>query len=235
MSGPDKEQGPPSTAVAFFDVDGTLLVSQSATLFIRYLWREGLIGVADLARMGWGYVTYRFGFFNLTLAADFASSLLRGLDEADIIKRCQAWYQDDVRQHYSQAVLGRLKWHQGRGDRVVLLSGASTYLCDLVSDDIHADDYIANEFEISDGVFTGRAKRPFCYGEGKLTRARQWADEKGVNLADCYYYGDSIGDLPVLSEVAYPCVVNADPRLRVEARRRGWQAIDDSTRCLPNQ
>lgn len=57
----------------------------------------------------------------------------------------------------------------------------------------------------------------------KITYAERFAHERGLSLADSFYFGDSITDLPILLEVGDPRVVNPDPRLRREAKRRDWQ------------
>ncbi|WP_414704412.1 HAD family hydrolase, partial [Pseudomonas sp. UBA4194] len=42
---------------------------------------------------------------------------------------------------------------------------------------------------------------------------------------DSYFYSDSMNDLPLLEQVANPVVVDPDPRLQEEAKRRGWKEI----------
>ena len=41
-----------------------------------------------------------------------------------------------------------------------------------------------------------------------------------------YFYSDSASDLPMLSRVAQPRVVNPDWRLRLIAKRSGWPVLD---------
>jgi ribosome-binding factor A len=44
-------------------------------------------------------------------------------------------------------------------------------------------------------------------------------------LDEAIFYTDSYTDLPLLLAVAEPVVVNPDPRLRREARLRGWPVL----------
>ena len=48
------------------------------------------------------------------------------------------------------------------------------------------------------------------------------AEENGVNLDNCYFYTDSVTDLPMLEKVGLPQVVNPDKLLEAEARKRNW-------------
>ena len=90
---------------------------------------------------------------------------------------------------------------------------------------------------VRDGLFTGEAVRPLCYGAGKVHWVRELAERHGVDLASSYFYTDSVTDLPVLEPVGHPRIVNPDVPLRRVARRRGWPILSpcarrDSTRPL---
>ena len=51
---------------------------------------------------------------------------------------------------------------------------------------------------------------------------QQLIEQEGIDLAKSYFYSDSITDLPLLELVGHPQVVNPDPLLYREARRRHW-------------
>ncbi len=84
------------------------------------------------------------------------------------------------------------------------------------------DDLIATAYETKDGRYTGRLYEGFVWGTGKLRAVRDWADEHGVDLADCHACSDSIFDVPLLSSVGSPHAVNPDPSLTVVATARRW-------------
>jgi phosphoserine phosphatase len=71
-------------------------------------------------------------------------------------------------------------------------------------------------------VFTGRFVEPLCYGQGKVERARSLALAIGFDLEDATFYSDSYTDLPLLSLVREPIVINPDPRLARVAKERRW-------------
>jgi phosphoserine phosphatase len=109
---------------------------------------------------------------------------------------------------------------------VYLLTTSSTYLSRELAAELGCDGYLCNEMHVADGLFTGGVALPLCFGAGKTTRAAAPAAELGVPMADCTYYGDSYGDVPVLLAVGSPVAVNPDPRLRRFARRRAWRIVD---------
>jgi len=63
------------------------------------------------------------------------------------------------------------------------------------------------------------------FGEAKGRTVREMAAEKGFDLAQCYAYGDSVGDRWMLEAVGRPAAVNASWRLETLARRKSWPVL----------
>ena len=57
-------------------------------------------------------------------------------------------------------------------------------------------------------------------------RARAVLDELGYDPSHCYAYGDTASDIPFLGLFGYPRVVDPDPGLAVEARKRGGPMLN---------
>ena len=78
----------------------------------------------------------------------------------------------------------------------------------------------------ADGTYDGTLAGPFVWSSGKLAAVREWAEENDIDLDESYAYSDSAYDVPLLSAVAYPIVVNPDPRMSVIARARRWPVLN---------
>ena len=229
----DKQNGDARTAVrdaarvaAFFDVDGTLLSCQSGTLYIGFLRRQGLMDLSDQLRIYWAYLTYRLGVLNMRRLADVTSRWLEGREEREVVEHCRAWYATEVKNYFRSCVLDRVRTHRDKGHEVILLTGGTHYLNDLIAAELGIEHVLASRLEVIEGRFTGKPCGPICYGSGKLAYAERFAEEHGVCLEDSYFYSDSITDLPMLRRVGKPVVVCPDPRLRREARARGWPILE---------
>ena len=84
------------------------------------------------------------------------------------------------------------------------------------------------DVELVDGHFTGRTQGELNMRTGKVERLRRWLQEHGepyTVLREASFYTDSINDLPLLSVVRWPVVVDPDPRLESAALRKGWQVL----------
>ncbi|RKG93411.1 HAD family hydrolase [Corallococcus terminator] len=214
-------------AVAFFDLDRTLLAANSASLWVRRELALGHISRWQAFRASVLLARYHLGFVAMEDVLLRATSLLTGSDARELELRSGDFYGELVRGRYRPGGLLALEAHRQAGDQLVLLTASSSYLSDLVGRELRLDGVLCNRFEVdAAGRHTGRPLGPICYGEGKRYYAEATAKEAGVPLSACSFYTDSYTDLPVLEVVGRPVVVNPDHRLRREARRRGWPVVD---------
>jgi phosphoserine phosphatase len=90
------------------------------------------------------------------------------------------------------------------------------------------DHHLGTELEMVDGRFTGRTQGVPNMRTGKVERLREWLQRQGqpeTALRQATFYTDSINDLPLLSVVRWPVVVDPDPRLESAALRKGWTVL----------
>ena len=116
----------------------------------------------------------------------------------------------------------RLAAFRADGHRLVLSTTTPVDMIAPFAEAFGFDDLIATAYETHDGRYTGRLYEGFVWGTGKLHAVREWADEHGVDLADCHACSDSVFDVPLLSSVGTPHAVNPDPSLTVVATARRW-------------
>ena len=213
--------------IAFFDLDRTILGVNSGSLWVKKELREGYISRWQAARaFGW-LVRYHLGFARMDDALLTAIASLRGSEEATVRARTHAFWAEEVVGHIRPRAVEVIEGHRARGDALVLLTSSSNYLSECAGEALRLDAWLCNRFEVDEGGrYTGAPLGALCYGEGKLTHARALAEARGVDLAACAFYTDSASDLPVMWAVGRPVAVNPDPRLRREARARGWEIVD---------
>jgi HAD superfamily hydrolase (TIGR01490 family) len=209
-------------AIAFFDVDKTLLAVNSATLWVRRELRNGNITRLQAMRAGMWLGLYHLGFARMDAVLVEAVRGLRGRRERDVIDRTMDFFREEVRATIQPAARAAVERHRAAGDLLFLLTSSSNYLCAPLGDELKIDGFLANRFAVEGGVFTGEPIWPLCFGPGKVEHARTVADKLHIALGDCAFYTDSASDLPMLEAVGRPIVVDPDPRLRRIAQRRGW-------------
>ena len=98
-------------------------------------------------------------------------------------------------------------------------------MCEKVRVQLGADDKIAARAPVRNGYLTDELERPLPYGEGKAELARAYASAHGVDLADCWFYSDSVPDLHLLRAVGHPVAVNPQRGLKKIALSEGWPVL----------
>ena len=211
------------SAIAFFDVDKTLLAVNSTSLWIRRELREGRVRRGVALRAAAWTLLYEMGFARLEKVIEDGVRSLAGDLEQDMVRRVEAFFHEELKGALRPLAYRAIDRHRRVGDQIALLTSSSNYLVQHVAREVDADHVLSNAFETDDlGRFTGLPVRPLCFGPGKLTYAQRLAAQIGTELDACTFYTDSYADLPVLERVGHPVAVHPDPRLHRVALRRGW-------------
>ena len=213
--------------IAFFDFDKTLISINSGSLWVKRELKLGFLSWWDAIRASLWIAQYQIGFVELDKGVRAIIASLEGSRESELRNRVDTFYAEQVRGLYRPGARPVIEEHRKAGDKLVLLTSTSIYMAEAVARELAFDDTLCNRFEVdAAGVYTGRPLGEICYGRGKLTIARSYAERLGVDLGACAFYTDSMADSSLLEEVGRPVAVNPDPRLRRLARARGWQIAD---------
>lgn len=210
---------------ALFDIDGTLLARNSASLYMRHLHRTGQARRRDVARTLYYLLRYKLGLLDVDRALTVSMDWVRGKVEETVRLDCVDWYQRVVRPYVFPVMRETVGAHRTAGHVTAVLTSATRYLAEPLAADLGIEHLLFTELVVDRGRFTGEVVHPVCYGRGKVHWAARFAAAAGVDLAASYFYTDSITDLPVLERVGHPRVVNPDPLLRRVAQRRGWPVL----------
>lgn len=210
---------------ALFDMDRTLVRKETASLYVRFQRELGEARRRDLARVTFWVAQYTLGVIDAPEVAARALRTLEGVDECAMAARCDDWFRRWVEPHVCDLGRRAVERHRARGDLLAIVTGASPYAARPLGRRLGIEHLVTSEIEVDPdtGRFTGKFVAPLCIGEGKVERARRFAQEMGFDLAASTFYTDSYTDLPLLERVAEPIVVNPDPRLLRVANKRGWR------------
>jgi HAD superfamily hydrolase (TIGR01490 family) len=215
-------------AAAFFDLDRTLISGSSGLPWARAAAKAGLISRGQMLR--WGVDALRF---RLRGASDAATEKLMG-EVREVFRGTSARQLARLAPEVLVGVLPRIypemleevHAHQDAGRPTFIVSAAGDELVQILARILYMDGAIGTAYEVGeDGILTGELGGAFMYGEGKVEAMRRFADEHGIDLEASYAYSDSASDLPMLSAVGNPVVVNPDDDLARVARERGWRVM----------
>ena len=212
--------------LALFDLDNTLLGGDSDHAWGDYLCARGILDANTYkARNDEFYQDYLAGRLDLNEYLNFTLEILAATDVAQL----DEWHRDFMRDCIEPIMLPKaaalLQQHRDAGDKLVIITATNRFVTGPIAERLGVETLLATEVEMVDGRYTGRSYDVPCFKEGKVTRLNRWLEENGYDLHDSYFYSDSMNDLPLLEQVTHPVVVDPDPRLHEEAKRRGWKEI----------
>lgn len=210
---------------ALFDMDNTLLRTDSGMSWTKFLYRRGELPVSMMAKAIYWTSLYKLALLDMEAVVTRLVADLAGDRESEMIAKCNEWYAADVAAMVAPAARVAIERHRAQGHTIVLATGSTVYAARPVAAGVQIDHVLATSLEVQDDVFTGKPAA-LCFGRHKVTLAERWAAREGIDLSRSYFYSDSYNDLPMLERVGTAIAINPDARLRRHARKRGWQTAE---------
>lgn len=214
--------------IAFFDVDNTLLRGASIYHLGRGAFRRRMLTVSDLFVFGWQqlrFIAVGENLRHLERVRERALELAGGHSEADLIELANEVYDRYIRPKLWPESVTLAQDHLRRGHEVWLITATPTAIAEVIAGRLGLTGALGTEIEAVDGVLTGRLVGEVLHGQRKAQAARQLAERLGVELTDSWAYSDSRNDIPLLSLVGHPVVVNPDAVLARHAKEHGWSQV----------
>ncbi|WP_066169164.1 HAD family hydrolase [Gordonia hydrophobica] len=213
---------------AFFDLDKTVIARSSALIFTRPFFDGGLL----TRRAMFKSAIAQLQFLLTSAEADqverlrkHVTDMCRGWNAAQVREIVSETLEDVVRPTIFAEAADLIAEHKSAGHDIVLISASGLEMVEPIGELLGADYVRASIMHIEDGHYSGELDF-YCYGEDKAVAMRTLAGEHGYRLDDCYAYSDSSTDLPMLTVVGHPAVVNPDKTLRHHAAEKGWEIFD---------
>ncbi|WP_447978901.1 HAD family hydrolase [Candidatus Nitrospira bockiana] len=206
---------------AFFDVDNTLIPGPAIEVrFFHYLFQRGLIGLREVRHSLWHLVRHMPPVSLHPLRV--RKLYLAGKQPHAIEPLAHEFVKSDICSRVSREGLAVLEAHRRAGHHLVLITGSLDFLIAPLAAALNVSTVLAARPERTPDGYTGHLLPPFPYGEGKRRLIEAFARQQRLDLQDCFAYGDSPGDVAVLSSVGHPHVINPIRGMARLARRRGW-------------
>jgi HAD superfamily hydrolase (TIGR01490 family) len=216
----------PSQVLAFFDLDGTLVASQTALLMVRFFRKAGVVGTTFLLGTALWFVAYKVGMVKVTEdSRSKSASILGGLTPGQVERLMRDFTEEMMVPRLHRAASLALARHLAKGDKVVVVSAALDPVVKALCERLHVPDYVGTSCEIEAGRYTGRLLDPMPYGDEKAAIVAGLMERWGADPSACWAYADSETDLAFLRSVGHPVAVNPRPGLLEVASRSGWPVL----------
>lgn len=213
-------------ALAFFDLDNTLVAGDTAQAFSEYMVASALPTPDDFLTVNLAYMEdYDAGTLKLDDYMHYTLSPLFTLDETQRAAFIDEFINKVVKGMALPKAFDLLEQHKKAGDELIIISATGTHLVAPIAAYLGVKHALGVDIEYKEGFITGKLVGTPTFREGKVIRAQQWAKANGHTMDNTYFYSDSHNDLPLLEKARFPIAVDPDPILEKTANERSWKVI----------
>jgi phosphatidylglycerophosphatase C len=187
------------SVVAAFDVDGTLTTRDCVVPFLELL--------AGRTRMTMGMLRQPRAVLAAAARRDrdrFKAVAVRAAfrgRRADDVEALGVEFARKIHASWLRAdTPGRLAWHQSQGHLVVLVSASLGPYLRPLGQMLGVDGVLCTEASVdAQGRYSGELNGDNCRGPEKIRLLREWLNQRNLDNAQLWAYGDSNGDRELLS------------------------------------
>lgn len=197
---------------AFLDIDGTLyrnsLMIEHFKKMVKYevvnpnLWHTSV----KEAYIEWRKRVGEYEDYMLELV-DIYYEALKGRRAADLefISNQVIHLNGDIVYKYTR---NRILWHKSQGHKVFFISGSPDFLVSKMAGKYDIDGYRGTGYLLDEnGCFTGDVT-PMWDSVSKDKAIDRFVKAFNIDLSQSYAYGDTNGDLSMLTKVGHPIAMN---------------------------
>ncbi|MDE1183394.1 HAD family hydrolase [Paraburkholderia sp.] len=222
------------TNLALFDLDHTLIPTDSDHEWGRFMVKHGMVDAESFARENDAFFAdYKAGRLDIHAYLVAMLTPLTKYSRAELSDLHKRYMNDVIVPTIAPVALELVREHRDAGDLCCIVTATNEFITGPIADVFGVDKLIGCEVETTDGQphspFTGRPTGTPSYKEGKIVRTEAWLASLGKTWSDfdrSYFYSDSHNDIPLLEKVTDPIATNPDDTLRAHAQSKGWRILE---------
>lgn len=216
--------------LTLFDLDGTLLPTDSDHAFGEFLVRIGWAdGQSHRQANDRFYADYQAGRLDMKAYVDFSTAPWRRRSAAELAALTERFVAEVARPALHPAAQELVQRHRDAGDLIAIVTATNDFVTRPIATLFGIEHLIATELERDpDGRVTGAIRGTPAFQGGKIARVDAWLAALGRRRSEferCTFYSDSTNDLPLLEDVSHPVATNPAPALAAIAAERGWPVL----------
>ncbi|MBS5837447.1 MAG: HAD family hydrolase, partial [Neisseria sp.] len=189
--------------LAIFDLDNTLINTDSDHSWPQYLIKKGLVDAVETETQNEKfYRDYQNGCLDIDAFLKFHLAPLARYSKEELAEFHREFMAEFITPHISPMQRMLVQSHQMAGDETLVISSTNEFIITPICHLFGITNIIGTQLETgADGRYTGNYIGTPSLKEGKITRLNQWLAERGETLESygkTYFYSDSKNDLPLL-------------------------------------
>lgn len=217
----------PTVTLALFDLDNTLLATDSDNLWGEYVAAHLVADGDHYQRENARYQReYEAGTLDIRAFLRFALRVLAETEPSELERLRGAFLHEHIFPQVAAGAHDLIERHRRAGDHLIIITATNRFVTEPIAEFFGVDTLIATEPEQIDGRYTGEVVGTPCFRSGKIERLYEVLGNPALAaLPKSTFYSDSHNDVPLLERVGYPVAVDPDTELEGIARERAWPII----------
>ena len=215
--------------LALFDLDKTLINTDTDNLWISFLVEKGFLNKQMILKKAQEFdLAYKTGTLNINNYVLFVTEILSMFSRQEL-EELLLDFSKKIRQIkvISQKSIDLVNKHKLKGHYTIITTATNDFIVkNIVKEFFNIDHLITTKLEIKEEKFTGKVIGIPNFQEGKIQNIKKWLKSNSkYSLSNCYFYSDSLNDLPLLKIVSHPVVVDGEKDLITYAKEKDWSII----------
>lgn len=212
--------------LVIFDLDNTLLKGYSQQMFLRFLFKEGIIKLAPYLKINIWFVFYKIGIIkDPKKIMEYAYRFENNWPVEKLEELVNIFFEKVIKDNIFLEGLELVKSHKLKGRELILISNSIVPIVKKIADYLDIENIIATELDIKNGKLTGKIVGEIMYGKNKVVKLGEFIKQKNLKTFESWAYSDHYSDLPILEKANNPVVVNPNDLLFKEATKRNWPIL----------
>ena len=174
------------TNLAVFDLDNTLINTDSDHAWPQYLIKKGLVDAEETERQNEKfYRDYQAGCLDIDAFLKFHLAPLARFSRDELDEMHREFTAEFIAPHISDMARTLVEGHRAAGDELLVISSTNEFIITPICKIFGIDNVIGTQLETdADGNYTGNYTGIPSLKEGKITRLHQWLAARGKDLGD---------------------------------------------------
>ena len=210
--------------LVIFDLDDTLLCTDSEFHFTKYVVKRGMLDKDFYLKKIKAFdKDYRSGNLDFKDYMRFLLYPLIGKNKKEVDFLVANFINSSKDILTDNLTFELLEKH--KKDIVLIASGALDFIVKGFANYFEVEEFLGTKTEFVEDKVTGETIGEPNFDKGKLAYVSEWCKQKRLNLEEATFYTDSIHDLPLVEKCKNSIVVSPDERLKEHAEKNNLQII----------
>lgn len=220
------DQGIRHDVAAFFDIDHTISLHSTLKGFFLWLLGHQLLSVHQIFSVESALIRNQRNRISHEQMMSEIANTMKGLSVQELQRYASHFYLDVGQRWLNLDLFSYVVDHQKCEHRVVLLSETIQPLAECYRSFVGAHDVFGTQLEEKNGRLTGKILQLMRANEKRQT-AQMYANKHRICLKDSFAYADDEADLPLLSCVGNPIVIQPHQKRLVNiVTKKHWEVVE---------